>query len=246
MKIWMFLIILFGVTTLHAVTPNNSSVVYVKQIIDGSIVHTIYANLADKHIRLTPIVPSTKRDHVALFSEFLLVNHPIAFITGSLFTVKTGIPIGDIVINGKQVIWNKNPIGTALTVTKSGDVAIIDNRPNGKNPWLGYDSVLQGGVRLVKSGNVACDPLKQGFGDEFMLRPTYRIAVGITGAKKVVMVAVQSSITLDKLAVIMKKLKCIEAMALDGGASAGCAYQRKIIMSTRRRISNVLAIIAVD
>ncbi len=244
MKIWMLIgIQIYFILQINA--QSNVSVIYSKQVIDSATVHTIYANLADKHVKLTPLVPIKKRGAVALFSEFQSFYNPIAYVTGSLFTVKTGLPIGDVIINAAQVIYNKEPVGSALTITKAGNVAIIDDRPLQKNPWCGYESVLQGGVRLVKSGVVTCDPLKQGFHDEFMLRPTYRIAIGITNVKKIVLVTVQTSVTLNKLAEIMQKLKCKDAMALDGGASAGCAYQRRIILPTRRRISNVLALITI-
>lgn len=222
--------------------PAETSIRYSKQQVNGAGVHLVQVDLADQDLRLTPLLPNTRHEPLVLFADFLAVHRPLAQITGSFFNVTTGTPIGDIVINGKRVVCPTAPIGTALAVTAAGDVFMFDKRPPGAAPWARYASVLQGGVRLVANGEAACAMARQGFRDTYMNRKTVRVAVGITGKKKVALVAVLSEVTLQELAVIMQRIGCRDAMALDSGASTGFAYRGTTIIATRRKLSNVLAI----
>src|SRR5689334_15038842 len=77
------------------------SVQYVKQIVDKVTVHSAYVNLRDPSVLVTPGVALDAPNRRKSFNDFQEEAHPLVQITGSFFDLRSGEPIGDIVVNGR-------------------------------------------------------------------------------------------------------------------------------------------------
>jgi hypothetical protein len=221
-------------------TSAPESVQYDTLTVNGVYVHRISVDLNDQSLLVTPLIATDSEDGRATFRDFLDQNKSLAQITGTFFDLHTGTPIGDVVIRGEQQVWSSG-IGSALVVTPENKPAIIEG-VTGPGAWKGYESVLEGGLRLVRDGVPAVDPAAQGFHDRYMMRNTARIAVGVLPQNRIIMVET-GHVLLPGLADLMIALGCTDAMALDGGGSTSIAYDGKVIMATSRRLANVLAVV---
>jgi hypothetical protein len=207
--------------------------------IDGVYVHVISVDLRDQSLLVTAGVALDEPDHRKSFAEFQKDHRPLAQITGTFFDLHSGAPIGDVVVRGNLVCIGSG-VGSALVVTADNEAAIIDSPP--ADGWKAYESVLQGGLRLVRDGQVDVDPEAQGFNDRYMLRKTARLGVGVLPNHQMVMVET-GHLLMPQFAEIMIKLGATDAMALDGGGSTGISFDGKTIMATGRKLANVLMVV---
>lgn len=240
---WLVLSSLISVLMCAAVSPAFAappSMQYQCTTVNGVWLQIITADLNDPSLLVTPLISPGATGQRKSFSEFVKENHSLAQITGTFFDLKSGEAVGDIVIRGQQRIWSVG-IGSALVVTPDNVASIVDS-PGTDNDWVGYESVLQGGLRLVRHGQPAVDPEGQGFHDRYMQRKTSRVAVGILPGNRLILVESGHALLPD-LAVIMVQLGCTDAMALDGGGSTSIAYDGKCILASSRKLANVLAIV---
>ncbi|HEY3377106.1 MAG TPA: phosphodiester glycosidase family protein [Armatimonadota bacterium] len=221
---------------LHA---EMNSIRAIKTTIGDVTVNAAYIDLHDPSLLVTPGVALDAPNNRKSFRDFLDESDCLVQTTGAFFDLQNGEPVGDIVVRGKSLFVTSR-IGSALIVTKGNVPAIVDG-PYGPFGWVECESVLQGGVRVLRRGQVAVDPASQGFHDRYMQRCTSRIAVGVMN-HHVVMVQT-GRVLLPELANIMLQLGCTDAMALDGGGSTGFAVNGKCIISTERKLANVLMVV---
>lgn len=231
------IMLMMAAAAAYAAPPSLS---YARMTVAGVSMNVITADLNDTSLLVTPLVPTDIEHNRKTFREYLDEHHSLAQITGTFFDLGSGEAVGDVVIRGTQHVWSVG-IGSALVVTPDNEPAIID-RPDPDTRWQGYESVLQGGLRLVKDGQVAVDPRAQGFNDRYMERKTSRVAVGILPGKRLVMIKSAHSL-LPEVAAALAELGCTDAMALDGGGSTSMAYDGKCIIASGRKLANVLAIV---
>lgn len=238
------LIILFLFCTLMrgaSAGSGSANVSYQKKWISRTRVHLITANLNDPTLLVTPAIAYDKPGRRQSFLGFLVVHQPLAQVTGSYFSMQSNLPVGDIVIGGK--LRYLGPAGSALAITPDNTPAIINIPYGWKYSWPGYETVLQGGVRLVQHGKFAVYPRQHGFRDPGIFRKATRTAVGIKPNKRLVLVGINKPVQLSELAGIMKGMGCTDAMTLDGGTSTGIAYGSSIIINPGRTLATVLQIV---
>ncbi|MEI6518744.1 MAG: phosphodiester glycosidase family protein [bacterium] len=218
----------------------NKSVYYDSVRAAGVNAHTVNISMNDTTIQVRPAfawgIPGKRQ----LFKDFIHDYNPIAQITGPYFGMLNGLPVGDIVIDGKGLF--KGFIGSALVIDKNGKAKIIDIPFKWEYSWPGYQMVMQGGVRLVENGKSTVYPRSQGFTHLDLFKPAARTAIGIHG-DTLVMLAVTKPIYLSKLAAVMKGIGCTEAMTLDGGSSTGLAIGKSIIVNPGRELPTVLMVV---
>ena len=216
------------------------SVAYSVQWVHRMRVHVITVDLYDRSLMVVPMLaydtPGRRRSFIGFMADY----QPLAQITGSYFSLKSALPIGDIVISGE--IRYRGPVGSALALTATNEAQIVNIPYGWTYSWPGYENVLQGGLRLVQNGKYAVYPHDQGFRDPGLFRHATRTAVGLTPAHKLLLVAINKEILLSELAAIMKGLGCRDAMTLDGGTSTGLAYGDDVILTPGRTLSNVLMV----
>ncbi len=215
---------------------------YAKQVVDGATLHTVIVDLHDPWVQVTPAVAEDEPNNRLSFHDFMDEYQPLAQCTGTFFDFHSGQAIGDLVING-QLIPSDTRMGTTLAITAKNEAYMFDADPSQRHNWSGYESVMQGGVRLLRHGAMAVDPSGQGFHDRYMCRCTHRIAVGIMGDGRMMMLGTFDDMLLPRLAQLMRELGCRDAMALDGGGSTAFAYNGKRLLNTGRKLANVLMVV---
>ncbi|MHB0935389.1 MAG: phosphodiester glycosidase family protein [Armatimonadota bacterium] len=220
---------------------NTSSVSYSKHWINRTRVHVVWVNLNDPTLKVTPVLAWNAIGKRQSFVSYLAVNQPLALMTGTFFSLKSGYPVGDIVIGGTKVAEGR--VGSALAIKPGNQASIIDVPHQWKYSWPGYESVLRGGIRLVENGKTTLAPRSQGFRDPALFRTATRTAIGLDSRNRLLMVAVNKGIYLRDMAGIMKALGCTAAMSLDGGTSTGLAYRNDVILMPGRMLPNVLAVL---
>lgn len=100
------------------------------------------------------------------------------------------------------------------------------------------------GPRLVTDGRITVDPAREGFRDPKILYDSAaRSAVGLSrdGAT---MILATSSGTIRAMADVMHALGAYQAMALDGGASAGLWFGGRYVTAPGRPLNNALLVVA--
>jgi exopolysaccharide biosynthesis protein len=215
------------------------SVSYLQPVVEGIPVKMICVNMNDPRIKITPML-SRKPYRGESFKQMVYRLMPTAAINGTYFCVSSYQPVGAINIDGRRRY--RNTIGTAFAVTWDNRVRFFDY------PWAesvdhrNFEMVISAGPRLLRGGVRSLDPRREGFRDCRIFSSAPRSAIGVTGENKVLLVSIHRPIQLGKLARIMRKLGCNDAMALDGGSSIGMYYRGKFIAKPGRRMSNILAV----
>lgn len=143
------------------------------------------------------------------------------------------IPQGGFVISidrGGSEIADKFPLGSKV---------YIDSIKEGK--WQNVRTLITGSPQLVKNGKVYNTYFKEKL-HYSIKNPSQRSAIGITHKNQFIMVTVVGKLTLTKLAQIMKRLGCLEALALDGGGSVDLYMKGKNITNNNRPVTNSIIV----
>lgn len=127
---------------------------------------------------------------------------------------------------------------------KTGNSCSFRNEINASDSafWANCRDAIGCGPQLVRQGQVCVDPVSEGFSSYKILSMCgARSAIGITGDKKVLLVTCTA--TVQQLGHIMKALGAVDAMNLDGGASAGLYASGRTLQNPGRLISNAVALV---
>jgi len=220
----------------------SGSVGYETRQAAGLRLHVVTVNLNDRDTHITLIVSQRGLGSSEPFASMLSRARPTAAITGTFFCVRTCLPTGDLVIDGRRI--HRGVVGPAIAITPDNRAVYIPFRCTSGGYKGKYTSAIGGGPALVRGGKVALDPKAQGFVHVSLLRPCARTAVGITRGNKLLLVAVSRPTRLGELARAMQALGALHAVSMDGGGSAALAYRGSVIVRPRRALTNVLAVYA--
>jgi exopolysaccharide biosynthesis protein len=216
------------------------SVSYTKHWIRQAVAHVVTVDLNDPNVTVSPAVALKGVGHSEGFGSMLSRLHPAAAITGTFFCVRSLIPVGDIVIDGKQV--NSGCVGTAVCFTADNRVVFRDFGPSAKTYPDSHPAIVCSGPKLVVDGNVYLDPRTEGFHDGALFRQASRAAIGVTKWNKLLMVTVSRPVYLRKLAWIMKELGAVNAVNLDGGSSTALYCKGRVFNHPARRLTNLILV----
>jgi exopolysaccharide biosynthesis protein len=111
-----------------------------------------------------------------------------------------------------------------------------------RTDWSGYETVVAGGMWLLRGGAWALDPRGQGFRDPSLFRPNPRVAVGLTATNKLLLVATGQRVTLGQWARTLRALGARDALNLDGGSSTALFFNGKPVIQPGRALTNVLVV----
>jgi len=221
-------------------SSGQASIGYTHPKVAGVWAHVVTVNLNDPAVRIEVVLAAGGPGTSEKFSSIVRRTTPQAALTGTYFNLRTFVPVGDLVSEGRPVFTGR--VGNALAVAPGNRVTIIHGKCQGAPEWKGYEAVLGGGPTLVRSGAISVNPSAQGFRDGGHYRPRPRTAVGLRANNKLLMVAVTRPVTLSRLARLMKALGAVDALALDGGTSAALYYKGKTIVRPGRSLTNILAV----
>jgi exopolysaccharide biosynthesis protein len=135
-------------------------------------------------------------------------------------------------------------VGNTLMIDKSNqaNLALTAGHAGRNLNWNGTHFAVSAGPTLVYRGQVALDPYSEGFSDPGLFRQARRSAVGVTANNKLMLVTVNSHVSLLRLAWMMQDLGCVSALNLDGGSSTGLYYKGRMLSSPKRLLTNLIAV----
>jgi uncharacterized protein YigE (DUF2233 family) len=178
------------------------------------------------------------------FTDMVRRFHPRVAINGTYFHLRNNEPVGALVMDGRLVYDGISH--TAVLIRESGKASIEyhPGRAMGRNAGWPRDveTALGSGPTLVRNGSVALNPYDEGFGDPSLFAQARRSALGVTADGKLLLVVVQTPITLNKLANVMLRLDAVDAMNLDGGGSTALYCDGRFIAAPTRPLTNLLLV----
>lgn len=127
---------------------------------------------------------------------------------------------------------------------KTGQTCSFRNEIAASDPtfWPNCRDAIGCGPQLVRNGQVCVNPTAEGFSSYKILSMCgARSAIGITQERRIMFVTCTA--TVQQLGSIMKALGAVDAMNLDGGASAGLYANGRTIQSPGRLISNAVVLV---
>lgn len=108
--------------------------------------------------------------------------------------------------------------------------------------WSTCRDAIGCGPRLVRNGQVRVNPTAEGFSSYKILSMSgARSAIGVTHDRRVLFVTCTA--TVQQLGQVMKALGAVDAMNLDGGASAGLYANGRTLQTPGRLISNAVVLV---
>ena len=217
----------------------TASVVHARVYLEGTVAHTVTANLLDPGVKVTVAIDRGGRGRSESFKSMINRTHPSAAITGTFFCVKTLIPTGDIAAFGR--VLHKGSVGNALCVTSDNKASVVSLSDGRRDNWRGYETVLCGGPTLVHDGRVAIALKHEGFHNT-LHAPARRTAAGVTRSGKIVFVAIDRNVSLYKLAKLMVKVGITDGICLDGGSSTGLYSHGQFHIMPGRTLTNLLVV----
>ena len=206
----------------------------------GVPLHVVTVNLHDKQVYVTLAVSEGGIGTSERFDRLLARTRPTAALTGTYFSTKTLVPVGDLVAQGRVV--NRGRVGSALALTAENRAVFITLGPSEKADFSDYRLVLRGGPRLLADGEVAVSLEGEGFRDPGFRGRKRRSAVALSEHGKLLLVVSAQPVTVTELAKSLRKLGAREAMALDGGSSAALYHKGRTLVRPRRRLTNVIVV----
>ncbi|HEY3414187.1 MAG TPA: phosphodiester glycosidase family protein [Armatimonadota bacterium] len=209
--------------------------------VHGVTAQVVTVNLNDPHLAVTVGLARGGIGHSESMASMMRRMQPAAAITGTFFCVRSLLPVGDIVRNGRTVY--RGPAGTGFCAFASNTLDFHPRRYGRTIHWRNRDTVLCTGPTLLRKGRNVLSPRDEGYrdGSLWALRP--RTAVGWTRANKMLLVCVTRPIHLRTMTGIMKALGCKEALGLDGGSSCALYANGRLCVRPGRRLTNVLMVI---
>lgn len=223
------------------ISPSHAGNVRYSEIIAAGVpLKVITVDLNDLKVKVTGEFTKYGAGHAEPFGQMVNRVQPTIAITGTFFSTRSLIPVGDIVIDGRLAHFGG--MGTALCVTDNNEVEFIKPQRYIHQDWSRYDFVMCCGPRLVTDGTAYVEPWSEGFRDKHMLNQNGRVAVGITRDNKLVFVATRKPVYLSKLAKAMRAIGVWNAINLDGGSSIGVYYKGHTLISPSRRLTNLILV----
>ncbi|MBM3268266.1 MAG: phosphodiester glycosidase family protein [Candidatus Sericytochromatia bacterium] len=167
---------------------------------------------------------------------------PFVVASGTFFGVRNRETMGTIVSRGKihqAPGWDNR--GTALVIDRSGKGRMTTLRVEGKPDPRRAAFWMQAGPRLVRKKQIWYNPRVEGFRDPSLFSRARRMAVGLAGnGRTLLVVAFKEYPTLLEAATILRDLGVSDAMNLDGGPSAGLAVGGRVYLEPDSRLTHVL------
>jgi exopolysaccharide biosynthesis protein len=217
----------------------RESVGFRRFAIDGISINVVKIDLKNPSIKVRPVLPNKSKNE-SIYS-MVKKTKPLAAINGTYFDKKTFKPVGDIMIDKKLI--NFGGLGTAMAITKTGNINFIDVIPHRHVDWAdSYTHVVAAGPRLVTEGKITLFPYDQGFRDPWIYLHRNRSAIGLTKDKELLFVTISRGVLLRELAIIMVKLGAVEAMNLDGGSSSALYYKGNFITRPKGLMTNIIGV----
>lgn len=210
------------------------SIRYQSIVVDKRVYHAVIADLSSSRVKAEMVhAPRMTKPW-----EMISWGQPAAAITGTFFAFETQQPVADVLVDGKLVV--KGNRGSGVAVDWFGGITIFDQQFQRSTDWSGYRHGLRGAVRLIQNGKVNPNPQAQAFRDPAIWGSAARTGVGLTSDNELVFFSTPHAVTLSQFGNAMRELNVVNAVSLDGGSSTMLYYRGKMVISSKRRLTNML------
>lgn len=231
----------------------RNPVKFEKKKIDGIPLYQTTVDLKDYDTYLSVLLPHNAAEANSAtvsygaenFESFVTGHKGAVLINGTFFSKdKQQRVMGNLVSDGKVLKYSRwENYGTTLGIRAENKLEMVTARAEGQPQWDKHWFSLTCGPRLLRQGEVWVHPDLEGFTDSHVLTVGPRQAIGYPASKdKIYIVSFLYGLSLEREAELMKKIGCVEAMNLDGGASRALAHNGSIIMKAGRPLTNVLIV----
>lgn len=239
-------IFLFSFST-RPLKAQEDPVKYSCPSVDGINLHLVTVDLNDPYVYVTPLVPSSFdaiEDFYPCVNMSQIVNHynPRVLINGTYFDMSEGYPIGNLVMEGELVNEGYNGSAVCIGYDNRADFILFTGCIGRYLDLSLYRSVICSGPTLVYNGRTFYFENQEGHDDPGLYRNTRRSVLGITEDNRLLIVGIDSSVSMKETGYIMMSLGAKYACNLDGGTSSGLYVDGKYLMKPGRSISNYLAV----
>ncbi|GAA5533263.1 LysM peptidoglycan-binding domain-containing protein [Deinococcus aluminii] len=162
-----------------------------------------------------------------------------AVVNGSYFHPRSYVPAGDLVMQGRLLAWGRIP--AALAITPDNRAAILPSttpllgRPL-EATWHGMETVIATGPRILNGGSVVRQ-YGNIFRDPALFGRAARSAVGLRSNRDLVFVTTHAKLTTTEMGKVMAHLGLRDALLLDGGSSAGLAWNGQATLDSVRKVA---------
>lgn len=233
-----------------AISQGEEPVRLERKKLAGIWANVVTVDLNDPRVSLTPVVaePGDHRTFMSLLKWGYRPGAPVekarlvAAINGTFFDPPSATVICNLVARGR--LLTEGTVGNTLIVNRSNqaNLALTAGRAGRHLKLEDAHFAVSAGPTLVFGGEVMLDPYSEGFSDPGLFRQARRSAVGITAHNKLVLVTVNTPVSLLRLAWMMQDLNCTDALNLDGGSSTGLYYKGRMLSQPKRLLTNLIAV----
>jgi len=231
----------------------SNPVKFEKKKIDGVPLYLTTVDLKDYDTYISVLLPHNATEAnskevsygAESFESFVAGHKGAVLINGTFFSKdKEQRVMGNMVSDGKVLKYSRfENYGTTLGIRADNKLEMVTARAEGQPQWDKHWFSLTCGPRLLRQGEIWVFPEFEGFKDPHVLTVGPRQAIGYPASKdKIYIVSFLLGLSLEREAELMRKLGCIEAMNLDGGASRALAHNGSIVMKAGRPLTNVLIV----
>ncbi|EYB67336.1 peptidoglycan-binding LysM [Deinococcus phoenicis] len=175
----------------------------------------------------------------ARVSSLVRTSGARAVVNGSYFHPRSYVPAGDLVMQGRLLAWGRIP--AALAITPDNRAAIMPSttpllgRPLDVS-WRGMETVIATGPRILNGGAVVRQ-YASAFRDPALFGRAARSAVGLGSNRDLVFVTTHAKLTTTEMGKVMARLGLRDALLLDGGSSAGLAWNGQPVLDSVRQVA---------
>jgi len=231
----MKLRVVLGMAVLGALA-NASSVAHISFVIGKVRYHAVVVDMTSGKVSVKTVLANGSKTAWSMIGK----DQPIAAITGTFFSPAEAIPVADVLVDGD--LKAKGDRGSCFGVDYFGAVNIFDEHFKQPVEWSNYQYGLRGAVRVVSDGRVCPDPKAQRFHDRRIWSSASRTGIGLTKAGKLVLIATNKPVTLSEFGRAMLACGVKNGLSLDGGSSSCLYYNGEMLISPKRRLTNLLVI----
>ncbi|MFC4637316.1 LysM peptidoglycan-binding domain-containing protein [Deinococcus hohokamensis] len=204
-------------------------------------VQLVRVDLRHRDVLVAPVLPRAGLSFGvgARVSQLAQRSGARALINGSYFHPQTYAPAGDLVMQGRMLTWGRIPMALAITPDNRATIRASTTplllRPLDAT-WRGMETVVATGPRIVSGGRLFTD-YSRVFRDPAVFGRAARSAIGLSSNRDLVLVSTRARLTATEMGKIMTRLGVKDALLLDGGSSAGLAWNGRAVADSIRRVS---------
>ena len=102
--------------------------------------------------------------------------------------------------------------------------------------WSGMETVIATGPQIVRGG-VVQNRYSSAFRDPAVFGQAARSAIGLAGPRDLLLVTTHAKLSVGQMGQVMQALGARDALLLDGGSSAGLAWNGAAVLNSVRKVS---------